>query len=117
MPVYRAVIFYAVFSERLAHGIQIAQIFGNAAHVFGDGHIVVVDDGDELLADRLDVVERLIDKPARHGAVADERDDLRAVMPVTQHAAGKRGGRRGMTRVGGVINALLPLGKTGYPSV
>ena len=114
VTVYRTVIFYPVFPERLSNGIQIAQIFRNAADVFGYGHIVVVDYSDKFLSDSLYVVERLVNQTARHCAVAYQSDYLRSVVSVPEHTARKRRRRGGMPRISRVIYAFFTLGETGY---
>ena len=53
-------------------GPQLVQILGHGSHVFGDGHVVVVEDDDEPSLGVAYVVESFKGHATGHGAVADD---------------------------------------------
>ena len=95
------------------------QVLGHAAHVFRDGHAVVVEDHDEGLLAVPGVGEALIGQASRERAVADEGQDvvlLPHLRPGVGHAHRHRHGVGGMARDERVMDALRRLGKAGQPA-
>ena len=85
--------------EVLAHGTDIGV----------DGHLVVVEDDDELRAKVAGVVERLERLAARQRTVADDGDDL-VLLPSgiarEGHAEGRRDGGTRMADAEGIVDGL-----------
>ena len=93
------------------------EVVAHGAHGRGDGHVVVVQDDDQVLVQTAGVVHRLIGHARAHGAVADHGDDLAVRLPleVAAHrkAEARRDGGRGVRRAERVVLALLALGEAG----
>ncbi|MPM58786.1 hypothetical protein SDC9_105619 [bioreactor metagenome] len=77
----------------------VGQVLGNAAHIFGDGHPVIVKYDDERFAAFSGVGESLIGEPAGERPVADERHDA---VVLFQQGSGPCHAQRHGHRVGGV---------------
>ena len=56
------------------------EVLGQPAGARADGHLVVVEDDQDILAHAADVVERLEDDAAGQGPVADDRDRLAVLV-------------------------------------
>ena len=85
------------------------QIGGHGAGRGRDGHVVVVEDHDQPGVARARIVHGLIGHARRHGAVADDGDDI--VAPALEvaphrHAQPRRDGGGGMGGAKGVVVAL-----------
>ena len=81
-----------------------------------DRHVVVVQDDDEARMHRAGIVQRLVGHAGRHGAVADDADDVvRAAGKVARGGHAEPGGNRGrgMRRAEGVVFAFGALGEAG----
>ena len=61
-------------------GAQTLEVAGQRTHIFGDGHLVVVQN-DEQIVQAADVVHSLVDHAAGKGTVADEHDHLPRLPP------------------------------------
>ncbi len=99
-------------------GAQAVQVFGQRAHVLGDGHGVVVEHDDERQLRAAGVVERL-DIGAVHERAVPDQGDAVVVLPAQARCARKaqrRGDRRAaVARAEGVALALLPAGEAAQP--
>ena len=93
---------------------QILQMVGNAAHVGGDGHAVVVEHHDHGLPGRAGVVKALKAEAAAQRAVANQHQHMVILMaqrPGPGHAQRHGYGVGGVSGEKGVVNALVGLGK------
>ena len=89
------------------------------AHRRRDRHLVVVQDDDEARRHGARIVHRLVGHAARHGAVADDADDVARFARNTarhRHAEAGRDRRGRMRRAEGVVLALGPLGEAVEPA-
>ena len=76
-------------------GDDVGEVLGDGADVLVDRPFVVVEDDDQPLGVRGDVVERLVGDAAGEGRVAAERDDvLAAAAQVARRGHAERGGKR-----------------------
>ena len=106
------------FQIQIAVGCtDIVQIFGDTSHILGDGHIVVVEDDNEIGLQLPRIVQRLICHPPRHGPVADDGHHGLVQpldIPGLHQAQARRDGSGAVPRVKSVAVALLALGKTAH---
>ena len=82
----------------------------------GDRHVVVVEDDDQPGVERAGIVHGLIGHAGRHGAVADDGDDIvPAALQIARHGHAEAGGDRGrgMRRAERIVFALAALGEAG----
>lgn len=96
---------------------NIVQIFGNAAHIFGDGHVVIIQHNNEIRLQAGSVIQRLIRHAARKRPVADHRDDgVISALNISRfhHAEPCRYGGGTVPCVKTVAVALLPLRETAH---
>ena len=98
-----------------ACGAQMAQIPGKRAHVFGDGHFVVIQD-DQQVIQSADIVHALVDHAAGKGTVSDQGHDLSRLSPQlfgpgNAHRQRKR--RIAVSGNKGIVFALIGVGETG----
>ena len=94
---------------------QTRQVIVQRPHRWGDRHLVVVQDHDQLRAHCAGVVHRLVGHARRHRAVADHRDHV-AVLLTLQVAAhretqARRDRGRGMRRTERIVFTLGALGE------
>ena len=97
-------------------GADQIEVAGNAAHIGGDGHGIVIEDHDQRLRTGSGVVQPLIAEAAGEGAVAQQGDDmviLPAQGPCPGHPQGDGNRTGGMPRGEGVADALPGLGEAG----
>ena len=78
--------------EILGVGAQAGQVVGDLAHIFRDGHFVVVEDDDQVI-EHPDVVHALVDHAAGERAVADDGHHL-ARLPLDLFGTGNADGNR-----------------------
>ena len=101
-------------------GADIGEVPGHGAHVFGDGHGVVVEDHDQVAVEAPGVVEALVSQAAGEGAVPDDRHHV-VLLPLEVVGLGDAQGRGdgGAAVAAGeqVVGALLPAGETGQASL
>ena len=85
-----------------AAGDEAGEIGRERAGRRGDRHFIVVEDDDQARMHRAGIVHRLIGHAGRHGAVADDRDDIvvgsSAKVRGDRHAEAGRDRGRGMGR-------------------
>jgi len=101
-------------------GKRPVQIGGNGTHVFGDRHLIVVEDHEEVFAEPPGMVQPLEGHTGGHGAVTDHADHLMLqplLLPGLDHAIGSGNARAGMTRVERIVNALLALAEAAQSPV
>ena len=80
-------LFHAAMQVLVARiGDDVGEVFRDGADVLVDGPLVVVEDDDEPLGVRGDIVERLVGDAAGEGRVAAERDDVLACRPCRSRA-------------------------------
>ena len=94
------------------------EITGEAAHIVGDGHIVVVEDDEDVLIHIAGVVESLEGHPRGHGAVSDDGDVVALLLLHPRrrhHAEGGADGGAGMADAEGVVFAFAAFGEGGQP--
>ena len=95
---------------------QPGQMRRQRPHRRRDRHVVVVEDDDQARFQVAGIVHRLVGHARRHGAVADDRDDvLVAALEVAgdRHAEARRDRGRGMGGAERVVFALGALGEAG----
>ena len=96
-------------------GAQMVQIPSQRAHIFADGHFVVVEDHQQVIQPA-DVVHAFIDHAAREGTVADDGDDMARLAPQLFgpcHADGQRKSCVAVARDESVVLALIGVRKAG----
>ena len=101
-------------------GAQAGQVAGQAAHIFSDGHGIVVDDDHHGLAADGGIVQALIGHAAGQSAIADHGDHIVIFMqpgPRPGHAQGDGNGTGSVSCHKGIRPALLRLGETGNAAV
>src|ERR1700680_1269931 len=94
------------------------QILRHRPHVWGDRHLVVVENDDEVALGRTRVVEAFVRQPAGQCSIAKNRDDLEvlAIQIASDRNSVARGNRRArVSRAEGVVLALGALQKSGQP--
>ena len=96
---------------------KVLEIFRQRAHVFGNGHFVVVEYHDQPRVPVARVVHRLVAHAARQRAVADNRHHM--IILVVQISGARqpqrhRNGRGRMTRIKQIVLALLAARKTAH---
>lgn len=90
------------------------QVRRHGPHVGGNGHLVVVEDDDQVLLPVSRPVHGLVGHPRRHGPVADDGDDLVLFPFETAGLGDAGGGGQGGAAVPGVedvVRAFLALGE------
>ena len=101
-------------------GADIAQIFGNAAHIFRNGHVVVIQNDDEIGFQPCRVVQRLICHSSGQGAVSDHGNH-RVVLPLQvpglHQTESRRNGSGAVARIKAVAVAFLSLGEAAHAAV
>ena len=107
----------AVHPEILGTGPQMGQIPGHCPHVFGDGHLVVVQN-DHQVVQGGNVVHSFVDHAAGESAVSDDghhpaRLALELFGPGHADGQGKR--RIAVARDEGIVDALPGIRKAGNP--
>ena len=101
-------------------GTEPGQMAGQAAHVFADGHGVVVDDNHHGLAADRRVVESLVGHAAGESAVADEGHHVVILLKQGSgscHPQGDGNRTGGMSCHKGIGVALLRLGEAGNAAI
>ena len=98
----------------LGVGAQLGQIVGHLSHVFGDGHLVVVEDNDEIVQ-RTYIIHALVDHAAGKGTITDNCHDFSRLFlelfgPCHANGSGER--RTAVTGDEGVTVTFLRGGKT-----
>ena len=99
---------------------DVVQIFGNAPHIFRNGHVVVVQDDDEIGLQPGGVVQRLIGHPAGQGAVPDHGNHriILSLQVSGLHQAEPGGdGGGAVSRIKAVAFAFLAFGETAHAAV
>ena len=93
-----------------------SEILRHRAHVGSDGHLVVVQDDDEVAPRCAGVVEPLVGEAAGEGSVAEHGDDAEAfLVEITRGRHPESGGNRGCSMAGAesVVVALAALQESG----
>ena len=94
-----------------------SEVMAHRAHGRGDGHVIVIEDDNEIFLHVPGIVHGLIGHPCGHGAVADHRDDLAAffMLEVAPHgkAQARRDRGRGVRGAERVVVAFRTLGEAG----
>ena len=101
-------------------GTDVVQILGNAAHIFRNGHVVVIQDDNEIGFQPRRIVQRLIGHSPGQGTVSDHgyhRIVLPLQIPGLHQAESRRNGGRAVARVKAVAVAFLSLGETAHAAV
>ena len=101
-------------------GGDVYQIFVQPAHVMVDGHVVVVEDDEQVVGVDRGVVQPLEGQTAGNGGVADDGNHLALLLLVFQpggdgHTQCGRYGVGGMSGDEGVVFALGRVGETAQP--
>jgi len=96
--------------DRLAghDGVQVA---GQGPHIRRDGHLVVVEDDDQVLLAVSGPVQAFKSQPGRHGSGADDGHDLESFffqIPGLEDAGSGGNGCAAVADVEDIIGALLP---------
>ena len=95
-------------------GAQMVEVTCQRTDIFGNGHLVVVQDHDQVVQ-MADVVHALVDHTARERTIADDGDDLArfsAQLFGPRNANGQRKSRVAMACNKGVVLALIGVGET-----
>ena len=99
---------------------EAGEVARHRPHGRGDRHLVVVEDHDELRAERAGVVHRLVGHARRHRPVADHRDGVPALAEAEiarrREAQRRRDRGRGMRRPERVVGAFRALGEAREPA-
>ena len=96
----------------------VGQMLGHPAHVFGDGHAVIVENDDEGLSALAGVGQALVGQSPGEGTVPQQGDNavvLPQLGPGPGHPKGHRHRVRGVPGNKRVVDALPGLGEAGYP--
>src|SRR5436190_728121 len=96
------------------------QIGGNGSDVLRDGHLIVVKNNQEIFPQRSGMLQTFQRHPGSHGAVADDADDLVALLQLLtrlDHAVSRGYAGSGMACVERVVFAFLALTKAAQPSI
>ena len=102
--------------EILGVDAQAGQVVGDLAHIFRDGHFVVVEDDDQVI-EHPDVVHALVDHAAGERAVADDGHHL-ARLPLDLFGAGNADGNRQRgAAVAGNKRVAVAFGRLGKPEM
>ena len=96
-------------------GVEIEQILLHTTHSAVYAHVVVVEDDEQIIGGRRDIVETLKGQTAAHGTIADDGHHMTVVVPGLagshRHTEGGRDGVGGMTAGESVVLALQWGGK------
>ena len=93
-----------------------AQILRHPAHIFRDGHLIIVQHDDKVLLQSRRIVQGFIGHSPGEGAVADHREDVIILVqqvPGLRHADPGRDGCGGVPRIECVTRVFPPLRETG----
>ena len=101
-------------------GTDIVQIFGYAAHIFGYGHIVIIEDNNKIGFQPGGIIQGFVGHPSRKGAVPDygnNRVVLSLKISRLYHTQSGGYGSGAVTGVKAVTVAFLSLGEAAHASV
>ena len=91
-------------------GVKVDEILLHAADGAVNGHVVVVEDDEEVVGRRRCVVESFEGESARHGSIADDGDDMPLGVALEtcchSHSQGRGDAVRRMSAGEGVVFAL-----------
>ena len=94
-------------------------MMGNAAHVFANGHLIVIEHNHNRLPAVSGIVQPLIGHAAGCCTIAHQGNHLIRLLLQRScpcHAQGNGHGAGSMTRHKGIGNAFLRLGEAGHPA-
>ena len=101
-------------------GTQTGQMPGHTAHIFPDGHFIIIENDDHRLPADGSIVHALIGHSAGHGTIANERHHIIVFpqhRPGPGHTQGNGYGAGSMTGHKGIGIAFTGLGEAGDPAV
>ena len=96
------------------------QIGGNGTDVLGDGHLIVIENDDEILANAPCMVQPLQSHAGGHGSITNHADDfvlLTLLFPRLDHPVGGRNAGAGMPGIKGVVDAFLAFAKSAQSAI
>jgi len=100
-------------------GTDAAQIIAEGPHVVGDGHLVIIEDHDNVPAQGADVVQRLKGHAPCEGSVPDHRHHLVVLapqVPGNDHTCSRGNGGRTVSYPEMVVCTLAGKGKAREPA-
>ena len=96
------------------------QIGGDGSNVLRDGHLIVVQDDQEVFPQPPGMVQAFQRHPGRHGPIPDNTDDfmfLRQLLTGSDQSKGCGDAGASMARVECIVDALLTFGEPAQPPV